>query len=113
MPFDNQIEIPQSFVAMYVRPGHSRPNAPQDVVLARYEQCEDIACLLAEQAQTMAFNLNLSESEVLTRCQRGLMDEPSNFSESESGWVILRLAELLGWAPPGQEAAGEGALAAL
>jgi hypothetical protein len=54
MSIDNQIEPPQSFMAMYMTPGRDRPNAPQDVVLARYEQCEDIATILAEQAQTLA-----------------------------------------------------------
>jgi hypothetical protein len=48
MSIDNQIEPPQSFIAMYVKPGQTRPNAPQDVVLARYEQCEDMATILAE-----------------------------------------------------------------
>lgn len=106
MPIDNQIEIPQSFMAMYVTPGQSRPNAPQAVVLARYEQCEDIACLLAEQAQTLAFKENLAEREVLVRCHQGLLAEESNFTENESRWVILRLAELLGWASP--ETADQG-----
>jgi hypothetical protein len=100
MPIDNQIEIPQSFIAMYVTPGHSRPNAPQEVVLARYGQCEDMACVLAEQAQTLAFKENLTERDVLLRCHRGLLAEESNFTENESRWVILRLAELLGWASP-------------
>lgn len=35
MPIDNQIEPPQSFMAMYLKPGQTRPNAPQDVVLAK------------------------------------------------------------------------------
>ncbi|MDO8944437.1 MAG: hypothetical protein Q7U75_14745 [Desulfobacterales bacterium] len=97
---DNQIEIPQSFMAMYVAPGRSRPNATQEVVLARYEQCEDMACMLVEHAQTLAFKENFTEQEVLARCQRGLLAEASDFSEKESVWVILRLAELLGWPPP-------------
>lgn len=42
MPIDNQIEIPQSFMAMYVKPGHSKPNASHEVILGRYERCEDI-----------------------------------------------------------------------
>jgi hypothetical protein len=99
MPFDNQIEIPQSFMAMYVPPGHSRPNATQDVVLARYEQCEDMACILTEHAQTLAFREDLSEAEVLKRCRQGLVAEASNFTEIEADWVIRRLAELLEWPP--------------
>jgi hypothetical protein len=97
MPIDNQIEPPQSFMAMYVKPGETRPSAPQDVVLARYEQCEDMACILAEQAQTLAFKENLSEMEVLERCHRGLQTGEAFFTEKEAAWVICRLAELLGW----------------
>ena len=72
MPIDNQIEPPQSFMAMYITPGRDRPNAPQEIVLARYEQCEDMATILAEQAQTIAFKENLTEKEVLERCHQGL-----------------------------------------
>jgi hypothetical protein len=100
MPIDNQIEPPQSFMAMYVKPGQTRPNAPQDVVLARYEQCEDLACVLTEHAQTLAFKENLSQQEVLQRCHQGLITESSGFNEKETLWVIYRLAELLGWEPP-------------
>ena len=99
MPFDNQIEIPQSFMDMYVPAGHSRPNATHDVVLARYERCEDMACILAEHAQTLVFREDLSEAEVLTRCRQGLVAEASNFSDIEADWVIRRLAELLAWTP--------------
>ena len=99
MPFDNQIEIPASFMAMYVTPGHSRPNASHQVVLARYERCEDIACLLVESAQTMAFKENFSEREVLTRCYRGLIADLSNFACQEARWIVRRLAELLDWTP--------------
>lgn len=100
MSIDNQIEPPQSFMAMYFNPGQTRPNAPQDVVLARYEQCEDMATILAEQAQTLAFKENLSEKEVLERCHRGLQTGDGHFNDKEAAWVICRLAELLGWEMP-------------
>lgn len=100
MPIDNQIEPPQSFMAMYVKPGQTRPNAPQDVVLARYEQCEDMAIILAEQAQSIAFKENLSEKEVLKRCHLGLRHDDAHFNEKEAAWVICRLAELMGWEIP-------------
>ncbi len=100
MPIDNQIEPPQSFMAMYVKPGQTRPNAPQEVVLSRYAQCEDMATILAEQAQTLAFKENLSEKEVLTRCHQGLRNDASDFNQSEARWVCCRLAELLGWESP-------------
>lgn len=97
MSVDNQIEPPQSFMAMYVTPGRNRPNAPQEVVLARYEQCEDMACMLTEHARTLAFKENFSESEVLARCHRGLREDAADFNDKEAEWVIYRLAELLGW----------------
>ena len=100
MSVDNQIEIPQSFMRMYVNPGSSRPNATHEVVLARYEQCEDMACMLAEQAQALSIRENLTEREVLERCHRGLLADTSDFTARESVWVILRLAELLGWPAP-------------
>ena len=70
MPIDNQIEPPQSFMAMYITPGRDRPRASQEVVLARYEQCEDIACALTEHAQTLAFEENFTEPEILARCHQ-------------------------------------------
>ena len=100
MSIDNQIEPPQSFMAMYTTPGRNRPNAPQEVVLARYEQCEDMACVLTQHAQTLALKENFSESEVLARCHQGLLDDASDFNENEARWVTFRLAELLGWEAP-------------
>lgn len=100
MSIDNQIEPPQSFMAMYVSPGHNRPTASSEIVLARYEQCEDMACLLTEHAQTLAFKENLSEAEVLLRCHQGLRADASDFTAKEADWVILRLAELMEWTPP-------------
>ncbi|MFY9328947.1 MAG: hypothetical protein WAO76_13185 [Georgfuchsia sp.] len=99
MTIDNQIEIPQSFMAMYVTPGHDCPNAAQEVVVARYEFCEDVACLVAEQAQTLADKENISECEVLARCHQGLLAKASTLTEQESTWVMYRLAELLQWTP--------------
>ena len=87
-------------MAMYIKPGQTRPNASQEVVLARYEQCEDMATLLAEQAQTLVFKDGLSEKEVLERCHQGLLADSSSFHEKEALWVTCRLAELLGWELP-------------
>ena len=98
MSLENQIEIPQSFMAMYVTPGKTRPNAPQEVVQARYEQCESMACMLVEHAQSL-FSQGISGEEILNRCHAGLMADTLIFSENESVWVIRRLAELLDWAP--------------
>jgi hypothetical protein len=104
MPIDNQIEPPQSFMTLYLTPGRDRPNAPQEVVLARYEQCEDMAGVLTEHAQTLVFKENITELEVLAKCYQGLLDDASDFNENEARWVIQRLAELLGWEPPNFDA---------
>ena len=100
MSLDNQIEPPQSFMAMYLTPGRDRPNAPQAVILARYELCEDMATALIEQAPTIAFDKNYTEDEVLARCHQGLLAGEMAFSPREAAWVILRLAERLGWDSP-------------
>ena len=100
MSDDNQILIPQSFIALYLDPGRSRPNAPREQVAGRYELCEDMASLLTEHAQTMAFEQGAGESQVLLRCRQSLVAEASVFSEPEADWIVSRLAELLGWALP-------------
>ena len=96
----NQILIPLSFIALYLDPGRSRPNAPREQVAGRYELCEDMASLLTEHAQTMVFEQGAGESQVLLRCRQSLVAEASAFSEPEADWIVSRLAELLGWALP-------------
>ena len=48
MSDDNQIEIPPSFMALYLDPGRHKPNAPRDVITGRYELCDDLATMLTE-----------------------------------------------------------------
>lgn len=103
MADENQILIPQSFIALYVDPGRSRPNAAHEVVAARYELCEDMACLLGGPAQAMALDQGIAETEVLRRCRQGLLDDASTFSAAEAAWIVRRLAELLEWAPLADE----------
>ena len=92
-----QIEIPKSFMALYTDPGRSKPNAPRDVVAARYDLCEDLAAMLTETAKNMFFSLDIKEKEVLERCYRGLTGEGAVVTEPEAGWVISRLDELMDW----------------
>jgi hypothetical protein len=97
MSDEYQIEIPASFMALFVLPGRQKPSLPRDELAARYELCEDMAQLLTETARNMEFSLGLAESDVLTRCLQGLRVEPAVVSDAESVWVVRRLAELLGW----------------
>lgn len=57
-------------------------------MLARYEQCEDMASVLTEHAQALAFKENFSEAEVLAKCHMGLLNDASDFNENEARWVI-------------------------
>lgn len=106
MSDDNQIEIPHSFIALFVDRGRLKPGATHEVVASRYALCEDMACMLVEHAQTLLFDQGISEREVLSRCQQGLLADPSVLTRSESDWVINRLAELLCWAPPAPNEVG-------
>jgi hypothetical protein len=63
----------------------------------RYEVCEDLAQQLVDHGQQIHHDHGLAEDLVLARCQAGLLDAGSGLSAAEAGWVVTRLAELLGW----------------
>jgi hypothetical protein len=94
---DSQIDIPPSFMALFVRPGQTKPSASHQEVAQRYEICEDMANLLTEQAQSVQFSQGLETHEVLARCHQALLADVSAVSAPEAEWVIRRLAELLNW----------------
>lgn len=97
---DSQLVVPPSFVALFVDPGRTRPSLSREDLLARHEHCEDLANLLAEHAQNQHWDLGLTEADVLERIHRGLLCGASALPPPQAGWVIGRLAELLGWPPP-------------
>ena len=97
MSDENQIEIPPSFMALFIEPGRQKPSASRDEVAARYELCEDMANMLIETASNMFFSLGVTEKSVLVRCHDGLVGENPVVTKQEADWVIRRMAELLGW----------------
>jgi hypothetical protein len=97
MSEENQIFIPESFLALFIQPGRYKPSASHTDIYARYELCEDMANLLTETAQNMQFTLGITEQDVLNQCLRGLQVEGSVVTLAESDWVVHRLAELLNW----------------
>ena len=99
MSDENQIEIPQSFIALFMEPGRSKPVATRFFIAERYELCEDMAGLLTQTAQEMLHGLGITESDVLQRCYQGLV-QGGVFSAPESEWVVRRLAELSDWPQP-------------
>lgn len=100
MSDEYQIEIPQSFLQLYTDTGRSKPHAPWEVVIRRYELCEDLANLLTHTAPDMQFSLGIDESDVLQRCHQGLLGDAAVVREDEAQWVVCRLAELLQWKQP-------------
>ncbi len=97
MDDDNQIHVPESFVALYTAARGGRLTQPASHVRERYEFCEDLAQMLTEQASARQFESGASEQEVLRRMRDGLAGDRSAVTPAEAGWVVLRLAELLGW----------------
>lgn len=102
---ENQSPIAESFIALFVPRGRSRPSEPRAVIAARYELCEDMAQMLTEHARTMLFSLSITEDLVLERVHQGLLAEGSVVEAGEAWWVTRRLAELLDWPQPTAPAA--------
>ena len=101
MSDDSQIIVPPSFIALFVPPGRIKPTESREHIAARHEFCEDLATMLVETAQTKAWELGLSEDEILRRTHLGLGTGGLALTAAEARWVTTRLAELLGWpAPP-------------
>ena len=109
MSDENQIEIPQSFVALFMEPGRSKPVATRFFIAERYELCEDMANLLTQTAQEMLHGLGIAESDVLQRVYQGLLAGDAVFNALEAEWVVRRLAELSQWSQPTQLAAPQAA----
>lgn len=101
MSDDYQVEIPQSFIALFIEPGRSKPAATRFFIAERYELCEDMANLLTQTAQDMLHGLGITENDVLQRCLQGLNAEGAVVAPVEAEWVVRRLAELSGWEQPG------------
>ena len=97
MSDDYQIIVPPSFIALFVEPGRIKPSASREYIYARYDLCEDMANLLTEQASNKLWELGITQTDVLERIHRGLLTQDVGLTELEAGWVVRRLAEILGW----------------
>lgn len=96
MSDDSQIIVPPSFVALFVPPGRIKPIESWAHIEERYELCEDLAQMLVETAQTQRWSLGITTADVLERIARGLPATGLDLAPAEAGWVMTRLAELLG-----------------
>lgn len=95
----SQIQPPESFANLF-RSRAGLLKTPIAEVVARYELCEDLACHLVEQAQTLYHVQAPSEAEILRRIHAGLSSPGAGTSPAEAVWVVQRLAELLQWRCP-------------
>ena len=97
MTDDRQSWVPETFLALFVEPGRSKPSASRDVIQQRYAFCEDLATLLTDTARSRLWELRITESDVLERIHAGLTEGQIDITKEEALWVRHRLAELLGW----------------
>jgi hypothetical protein len=95
MDSDNQIVIPDSFIALFVKPGRSKPAEPHAIILQRYELCEDLACALVEQATTKKWELGVETPDIVQRMGLALSGGAAGISDPEAQWVCKRLTELM------------------
>jgi hypothetical protein len=99
MSDEYQITIPPSFMALFQDARH-RLTVPVAELRDRYEVCEDLANHLTEHCRSIHVEIGVDEQEVLRRCHLGLCVPEAGVSAPEAGWVVIRLAELLGWPWP-------------
>jgi hypothetical protein len=108
---ENQLPIPESFVAVFTPRGRSRPTESRAVIAERYDLCEDMAQMLTEHAHATLFALGITEQLVLGRIHDGLRADGSVVAPGEAAWVVTRLAELLDWPRPDLAAADPESMA--
>jgi len=100
MDDSHQINLPESFMALYVPAGKIKPTLPLHELLARYEFCEDLAQMLIEPTTIQQFQQDLTCEAALAHCMQGLNDSSGVVNPAEARWVVTRLAELLQWPAP-------------
>lgn len=96
MSEESQIQVPASFLALYLAEGRVKPTASRQEIAQRYEWCEDFAQMLLERARTLRWELGVTDEDVVSRMGAGLVDIDL-FNPAEQQWVLTRLAELLRW----------------
>ena len=97
---ENQSFVPESFVALYVKPGQYKTSLPKAEVMQRYELCEDLANMLQDPISAQQFQLGITEDDALKTCWQGLLVQSDLVQPAEAFWVVCRLAELLSWPIP-------------
>lgn len=94
---ENQLQLPDSFVDLYRRPGQLKPSVSREQLAERFELCDDMSRMLCEPASEVLIKLGVSETDVLRKMLQGLLADGGALSEPEALWVVCRLGELLSW----------------
>ena len=91
MSDENQIVVPPSFIALFVDPGRTKPNASREHITGRYEFCEALATMLVERAQTLQWQLGVTEAAVLEKMHAGLQgpDAPVPHARRRKGAIVV------------------------
>ena len=99
MSHSNQQFIPSSFTDLFKDPSrpYAKASEPFEVILERYDLCEDMAQMLFQPALNMMGSTNIVESDVIERTFKGLLVNPEIVNAAEAQWIVQRLCELLNW----------------
>jgi hypothetical protein len=99
MSNSNQQLIPSSFTDLFKDPSrpYAKASEPFEVILERYDLCEDMAQMLFQPALNMMGSMNIVESDVIERTFKGLLVNPEIVNTAEAQWIVQRLCELLNW----------------
>ncbi|MFN0004481.1 MAG: ATPase with chaperone activity [Burkholderiaceae bacterium] len=99
MSNSDQHFIPSSFTDLFKDPSrpYSKASEPFEVILARYDLCEDMAQMLYQPSLNMMGSMNITDTDVIDRTLQGLLVNPDIVSPREAKWILQRLCELLEW----------------
>jgi hypothetical protein len=92
---ESQIQVPDSFLALFQAGPGRRLTEAWHHILARYESCEDLAQGLAPQARALVADLGVTPEAVAHKMAAGLQHPSVGLAPEEAQWVCTRLVELL------------------
>ena len=92
----DQTLVPDAFAALFVVRG--RPTVGRAELQARHEFAETLASQVAAICPALAPDDTGAQAQALRRVHAGLAADPPPVSAAEAGWVVGRVAELLGYA---------------
>ena len=93
----NQTLVPESFLVLHTRNGLALP------LRAEIETCHGLCERVALHAAAFLsdrYQESDDSSEAPKRCHDGLRSDGEAFAPAEAAWIVLRVAELQGWAQP-------------